>query len=71
LANFNILKTEERIVIDPTIMLGKPTIKGTRITVELIQRMVSEGAAVTDLIDMYPHLKKEDTKAAMKIKLKS
>jgi uncharacterized protein (DUF433 family) len=57
--------SESRIVIDPTIMLGKPTIKGTRITVELILNLLSEGAAISDIIDMYPHISKEDIKAAL------
>jgi uncharacterized protein (DUF433 family) len=38
------------------VMLGKPVIKGTRITVELILRMLSEGASVADIIAAYPHL---------------
>jgi uncharacterized protein (DUF433 family) len=38
------------------IMLGKPVVKGTRITVELILKMLSEGASVDSIIDAYPHL---------------
>jgi len=38
------------------VMLGKPVIKGTRITVELILRMLSEGASVEDILTAYPHL---------------
>lgn len=38
------------------VMLGKPVIKGTRITVELILRMLSEGASVEDILAAYPHL---------------
>jgi uncharacterized protein (DUF433 family) len=55
----------DRIVIDPLIMLGKPTIKNTRITVELILKTLSEGASFLDIIDMYPHLEKEDIRAAL------
>ena len=40
----------ERIVSDPKIMLGKPVIKGTRITVELIQKKLSEGMSVDELV---------------------
>jgi uncharacterized protein (DUF433 family) len=56
---------QERIVIDPQIMLGKPTIKGTRITVELILKTLSEGASAEDVTDMYPQLQKEDINAAL------
>jgi len=38
------------------IMLGKPVIKGTRITVELILKMLSEGASTEDILMAYPHL---------------
>ena len=41
----------ERIVSDPDIMMGKPTIKGTRITVELILEELGEGLSVEDVLD--------------------
>lgn len=50
----------KRIVSDPEIMLGKPIIKGTRITVELILRKISEGMIIEELLGAYPHLTKED-----------
>jgi uncharacterized protein (DUF433 family) len=46
-------------------MLGKPVIRGTRITVELVLRSLSEGATETDLLEAYPHLKPEDIRAAL------
>jgi len=55
----------ERIQVDPNVMLGKPTIKGTRITLESILRKLSEGAAVGDLLEGYPHLQREDILAAL------
>lgn len=55
----------ERIVSDHQIMLGKPVIKGTRITVELLLRKLSEGATTTDLLAMYPHLQEGDVMAAL------
>jgi uncharacterized protein (DUF433 family) len=48
--------TKEIIVRDLAIMNGKPTIKGTRITVELILKKLSEGAIVEDLLKMYPQI---------------
>ena len=44
------------IVTDYRVMLGKPILKGTRLTVELILRKLSEGASHTDMLEMYPHL---------------
>jgi uncharacterized protein (DUF433 family) len=56
----------DRIQINPKIMLGKPVIKGTRVTVELILRKLSEGAAEADLLDAYPRLTREDIHAAIR-----
>lgn len=47
-------------------MMGKPVIKGTRVTVELILRKLSEGAIEIDLLDAYPRLTKEDIQAAIR-----
>jgi uncharacterized protein (DUF433 family) len=58
--------TENRIEIDPNVMMGKPIIRGTRIAVELILRKLSEGATETDLLDGYPRLTREDIQAAMR-----
>ncbi len=55
----------DRIEINPKVMLGKPVIRGTRITVELILRKISDGATEADLLDAYPGLTQEDIKAAM------
>jgi uncharacterized protein (DUF433 family) len=55
----------ERICIDPAVMIGKPTIRGTRITVELVLRKLAEGATVTELIDAYPQLSRDSIHAAM------
>ena len=57
--------TTERIVIDPAVMMGKPVIRGTRITVELILHKLAEGAAESDLLEDYPHLTTEDIRAAV------
>ncbi|MBD0255561.1 MAG: DUF433 domain-containing protein [Cytophagales bacterium] len=56
---------QERITADYQVMLGKPVIKGTRITVELILRKLSQGATVQDLLAMYPHLQEADVLAAL------
>jgi uncharacterized protein (DUF433 family) len=54
-----------RIEVNPKVMLGKPVIRGTRITVELILRKLGEGATQADLFDAYPELTLEDIRAAM------
>ncbi|WP_347273067.1 DUF433 domain-containing protein [Candidatus Kuenenia sp.] len=54
-----------KIMTDPAIMLGKPIIKGTRITVEHVLRKLSEGMTVEELLEVYPHLTKEDILAAL------
>jgi uncharacterized protein (DUF433 family) len=55
----------DRIEINPDVMLGKPLIRGTRLTVELILRKISEGASEAELIDAYPNLTPEDIRAAV------
>ena len=56
---------QERIEINPEAMLGKPVIRGTRITVELILRKLSEGATESDLLVGYPRLTRQDIQAAL------
>lgn len=56
----------DRIEIDPQVMIGKPVIRGTRITVELILRKLSEGATQSDLLDAYPRLTRADIQAAIR-----
>jgi uncharacterized protein (DUF433 family) len=53
----------QRIVADHRVMLGKPVIKGTQITVELILRKLAQGATPQDITLMYPHLTLEDISA--------
>lgn len=47
------------------VMLGKPVIRGTRITVELILKMLSEGASTEAIIAAYPHLSNIHVKAVL------
>jgi uncharacterized protein (DUF433 family) len=50
---------------NPTVMLGKPVIKGTRLTAELILQRLSEGATIPQLLEAYPFLKMEDVFAVL------
>jgi uncharacterized protein (DUF433 family) len=60
-----LMPANERIEVNPKIMLGKPVIRGTRITVELILRKLGEGATEAQLMDAYPRLTASDIRAAM------
>jgi uncharacterized protein (DUF433 family) len=59
------MKLTERIEANPEVMLGKPVIRGTRVPVELILRRISEGATEEDLLASYPHLTRDDVRAAV------
>jgi uncharacterized protein (DUF433 family) len=56
----------ERIVSDPAIMGGRPTIRGTRITVERILEELAAGAGIDELLLDYPQLAREDVLAALR-----
>lgn len=55
----------QRIHIDPKVMAGKPVIRGTRIPVELIVRMLAQGIPEGDILQEYPRLQPEDIRAAL------
>lgn len=59
------MKVTKGVEINPGIMLGKPIIRGTRITVELVLRKISEGATEADLLDAYPGLNRENIRTAV------
>ncbi len=50
---------------NPEVMMGKPVIKGTRITVELIMRKLAGGYSVDELIEAYPHLSRPQVLCAL------
>ena len=53
-----------RISQNPKVMVGKPVIRGTRITVELVLRKLGDGWSVETLLEQYPHLTRDDVLAA-------
>lgn len=59
----NTEKLLERITTNPNVMVGKPTIRGMRITVEQILRALSSGVSEQELFDEYPELEKADLQA--------
>lgn len=57
--------SEQRIITDPAICHGKPTIRGTRIMVANIMSMLAGGATVEEILAAYPQLTREDVQAAI------
>jgi len=55
----------DRIIINPKVMAGKPVIRGTRIPVELIVRMVAQGIPEAEILREYPRLQPDDIRAAL------
>lgn len=55
----------ERITINPAVMVGKPTVRGMRITVEQILKALAHGLTTDQLLEDYPDLEKEDIKACL------
>jgi uncharacterized protein (DUF433 family) len=56
---------EQLIVSDPKVMMGKPVVAGTRITVELILEKLAEGETFEQILDAYPRLTREAVLAAL------
>ena len=55
----------ERIVSNPKVMFGKPVVRGTRITVELLLRKTAAGMTEAEIVAHHPHLTPEDIRAAV------
>lgn len=57
---------ENRIVVDPNILVGKPVIRGTRISVELVIDLLAEGWSNDQILSNYPHLVPQDITACLR-----
>lgn len=55
----------ERITTEPNILMGKPTVKGTRISVELIVGWLAQGWSHEQLLESYPNITRDDILAAL------
>jgi len=55
----------ERITISPNVMVGKPVIRGTRLTVEHILNLMAHGATIEEVVDEYNGLTIEDIRACL------
>jgi uncharacterized protein (DUF433 family) len=61
----------ERIILNPNVMVGKPVIKGTRLTVEHILNLLAHGATTEEILEEYRGLKPEDIQACFLFATKS
>lgn len=56
----------ERVVIDPNICNGRPTVRGTRVTVATVLEFLGAGDTVDDLLAEYPSLTRKDVQACLR-----
>jgi uncharacterized protein (DUF433 family) len=56
----------EHIVVDPAVLVGKPIVKGTRISVELLLDRLADGWSHDDILAAYPQLTREQVLAAVR-----
>ncbi len=55
----------DHITVDPQILVGKPVVKGTRISVELVIDLLAAGWTQEQVLDSYPTLKTDDVRACL------
>jgi uncharacterized protein (DUF433 family) len=60
-----LMSLQERIVLDPEILAGKPVIKGTRLAVEFIIDLLANGWSESQILENYPRLNHEDILACL------
>jgi uncharacterized protein (DUF433 family) len=56
----------DRIKVDPSVCNGRPTIRGMRITVDFVLKLLGDGYSADDVVRLYPELEKEDVFQAAK-----
>ena len=61
----------KKIIADPKIMLGKPTVEGTRITVEQILTLLAQRLTVDEILEDFPQLRKADIRTAVEYAAKA
>ncbi len=59
------MTTNERITVDPSVLTGKPIIKGTRISVEFVIDLLARGWSTEEILREYDHLSQEDIQACL------
>ena len=56
---------QQYVELNPNVMAGKPVIRGTRIPVELVIRLLAQGKSESEVLQQYPRLQPEDIRAAL------
>ena len=59
------MKNLKRITFNPSVMGGKPTIRGLRVTVGMIVGIIAAGHSNKEILEAYPYLEEEDIRAAL------
>ena len=59
------MASTDRIVVDPKILTGKPVVRGTRISVELVVELLAAGWSYAQILASYRRLSEEDTRACL------
>jgi uncharacterized protein (DUF433 family) len=59
------MEWRNRVVAHPDVLVGKPVIKGTRISVELVMDLLAAGYSIPQIIEQYDHLTREDIQACL------
>ena len=54
------MSPHDRIIVDPDILVGKPAVKGTRLSLEFILELLAQGWTETEILRNYPGLQRED-----------
>lgn len=57
---------QDRIIVDPNTLVGKPVVKGTRIAVEFIVDLLAQGWSEEEILRNYPGLTEEDVRACLR-----
>ncbi len=55
----------ERITVDPQVCMGQPTIRGMRITVAFVLKLLASGMSVPAILEAYPELEEEDIRQSL------
>jgi uncharacterized protein (DUF433 family) len=59
------MKWQDRVTVDPQVLVGKPIIKGTRISVEFVVDLLGRGWSQDEILREYDHLQAEDIQACL------